>query len=417
MLTHVKRILAIWCCSLIAAGCREPAKPVRKPAPKPVPRRTLCKPMPAQRFHVKLTPGRFDPLKRSNYKPAYAERMRRNNRTSGRQRYKTAIYGGVKAEKARFHLAVLLWRTAMNDEAALGEAPGKKAPHTRILDYRKRQDRIKNYRREALFHLEYLVKRKKPSLPMLERYAYYTAHMNPRKAVPIFYRLLENTRTRFRRYYNLDFASLLVATNRCSEAELIASKPWPATQKIARTKLLMGLALCDARALSAITPKKIKKLCSVAPKGYFQQIVPFLAKLSLLLPLSKSSCRPEELPQLCPRLRTKEASKHFNFVVSTLTKRWGLGSARAPYLGKRPTGWQNKLFWAEWGRHHSPLLSKIKWLSGGSGSLVLTITPKGVPEIPKGIPQESALGEGLRSIHFPHTGKCPPPVRQVHLHF
>jgi hypothetical protein len=337
---------------------------------------------------IKLPPLVFPSLSLINPKkvlPVYTEKIRLNNRTLSRQRYKTAIYGGKKAKLARFHLVVLLWRLALNNEASLGSPPKENSSTKEVLAYRRKITNIKNYRTEALFHLDYLTRNQKPDLPILERYAYYLSTIKSDLAIPVFYRLLENTKPKFRKYYNVDFAGVLLASKRCKEASVLLNRAYNSEKTVRKLFMDGNLLLCNPLKYKGQMAKKLISLCKRIPKGDFQQFIPLLAKITQVATIfSNKKFGFKNIIKSCSSLGKPIFRNHFEYEIGVINNVLQKGIDNSISVKKQfaVTDLKN---WQAIQKQLKPVLFVLSVILGRSTEIKINIKPSG--KIYLGIPQ------------------------------
>ncbi len=312
----------LWICllvlPLVAVSCTQRPVSRSRTAPVPDPPRPSVSTCPEPRvetFHLEIPA--FSPLSDFELRPRYVERMQLHDRTLERQRYKVMI-SGEKNWKEHFYLAVLLWRLADVEESALQVPPPKDAPATDVLEYRRKLRSIQNYRQESLLHLEYLYHLPGVSAPALERFAYYSAHVQGAAAIPYFYKLMEHPKVPDARYYVVDFASLLLSDGRCSEAAAVLSRGFP-EEHAPRAAIVQALVqICRP----PVALDAFRTLCSRIPEGVWHDFIPVLARAFWLSGFSDAV--PEErLKATCPELAADSARRaHFAHVYADLAQSW-----------------------------------------------------------------------------------------------
>ena len=196
--------------------------------------------------------------------------------------------------------------------------PAHDAPAKDVLEYRRAQRTIQNYRTESLLHLDYLYHLPNITPAALERLAYYTAHLQGPAAIPYFYKLLEHPKVPDFRYYVLDFAGLLLSDRRCAEAGTLLGRGVPADQA-ARGVLTEALVrVCrppeDAAGWRAI--------CAKVPEGAWHDFIPVLAR-GMWLTGAGSLPDPAGLAAVCPQLAADGArTEHFRHLFAALDRDW-----------------------------------------------------------------------------------------------
>lgn len=300
---------------------------------------------------------------------SYIENMRLKDRTIERQRYKTVIYAEPKAEIERFYLAVLLWRWAQMESASVSVKPGKNSSREEILNYRRKMMEIENHRKESIFHLEYLVRRKKISPAILERYAYYSAVMYGGKAIPVFYRLITYKKVPDFRYYVADFTNLLLSENRCEEARTILGKGLPRKLEYRKKLLIQRIWLCDSKGLENKNFSIWNDVCAEKDQHTALSSLPLLASFYTVNSfLNIEHWKDEgELLKNCSILKNDIFLSQFRYMVKQINN--SLGLTEFPFLTFQKT----EQFYAQLGKSISPWISFLLWLNEKSSSVLIEV--------------------------------------------
>ncbi|MBN2722450.1 MAG: hypothetical protein JXR95_00095 [Deltaproteobacteria bacterium] len=293
-------------------------KPIRKNIPD------CTKSTSTQFSYAPIKTMDFSILPKSLLGISYTENLNLHDRTIDRQRYKTVIYSEKRAAKERYFLAVLLWRTASTSSAAISVPPGSDAKREDIIEYRKKKLEIANYQKESLFHLEYLVKRKRVNPAILERYAYYTAVLHGSRAIPIFYRLITYRKVPDIRYYIADFTSLLLSDSRCDEARSVLKKGVPFKHRRKKYLLNYYTWLCDSKGFKKDSRKIWIEGCHKTSVDEAHIFLPLLARFFLLDQLNSTPVFPDlnSLIGKCPILKKSIFFSQFKFIIKRLQKLW-----------------------------------------------------------------------------------------------
>ncbi|MDA3862567.1 MAG: hypothetical protein PF689_01720 [Deltaproteobacteria bacterium] len=351
---------------------------------------------------------------RHNLLPAYIEKIQLYKRTLERQRYKTAIYGGEKALIARFHLAVLLWRMSTNLLGALPPKPAADAAPDAILKYRKAKKKIRDFRMEALFHLDYLVDRNFNSRKILERYAYYSSRINPAKSISLFYKLFAKTKGKKQEKYINDFGSLLLHQQRCSEAEtILGKKVSPGSRE--RNLFLRALTwFCKPAKFQKEDNKFWLKSCNQTGKKKIGEFLPLLAKAAILKKLISGDNLLDLLASKCKHFASRINKKRFGYIYDEYLAKWKLGSLeiskfniRINHLGS--SKWKEML--RKYQKQLQPFLKFIYKLVSVKTRLELNFWMKSSRKITPVFNKGSHLYKILNSLHVDYGRARSPGLR------
>ncbi len=168
---------------------------------------------------------------------------------------------------------------------------------------------------------------------------------------------------------------------------------------------MSALPLCDGETFARTTLSHLRSVCAITPSGFFQKILPQIARYTLLRRTLGRPLSVQTVETLCPRLKEIHTQKRFSFLLDALKKEWGLTLPKD--LKKRHLTFTN-LSWLQKRLEHAlPILALHNWHTP-TPQIMLTVNAQGALLAPR----HTSLHALLNGLLFPED-PCKKAKREI----